>query len=174
MNKKLLILLLAFSPLFGLYAQTGNITGRVADAETNRPLPSVTVKVATQQAFTDGDGLFSITGVATGDVVVEFILSGYENINQFVNVGESTNLGTIKMTPSYLNDLSSGGLSEISISSDSDDDSKGQNISGLLSSSNDVFARIASFTFGPAYFRMRGYDNDLGGTYIGNTSISDV
>lgn len=174
MNKKLLILLLAISPLLGLYAQTGNITGRVADAETNRPLPSVTVKVATQQAFTDGDGLFSITGVATGDVVVEFILSGYENINQFVNVGESTNLGTIKMTPSYLNDLSSGGLSEISISSDSDDDSKGQNISGLLSSSNDVFARIASFTFGPAYFRMRGYDNDLGGTYIGNTSISDV
>ncbi|MBW6490739.1 MAG: carboxypeptidase regulatory-like domain-containing protein [Lentimicrobium sp.] len=174
MNKKFLILLLAMSPLLGLFAQTGTLLGRVTDAESGRPLPSVTVKVATQQTFTDSEGQFSLSGVATGEIVVEFLFSGYENISQVVNVGETTNLGTIKMTPSYLNDLMSGGLSEISISSDSDDDSKAQNISGLLSSSNDIFVSTASYTFGPAYFRMRGYDNDLGSTYIGNTPISDV
>lgn len=174
MNKKLLILLLALSPLLGLFAQTGNILGRVADAESGKPLPSVTVKVATQQTLTDAEGMFNLTGVATGEVIVEFLISGYETIRQAVNVGETTNLGTVKMTPTYVNDLVSGGLSEISISSDSDDDSKAQNISGLLSSSNDIFVSTASYTFGPAYFRMRGYDNDLGSTYIGNTPISDV
>lgn len=175
MTKKLLTLLLALSLLPGIYAQTGLVTGRVADKESGKPLPSVTVKTGTQQAFTDADGIFSLGGIAAGEAIVEFSLQGYEDIIQRVTVGETTNLGTIKMTPTFIADILSGGLAEISISSsDSDDDSKGQNISGLLSSSNDVFVSTAAYTFGPAYFRMRGYDNDLGSTYIGNTPISDV
>jgi hypothetical protein len=175
MNKKLMILLLVLGPFAGLFAQTGLVTGRVIDAESARPLPTVTVKIGTQQTFSDAEGIFSFSGVSTGDAAAEFSISGYESIIKLITVTEETDLGTIKMTPSYVSDLMSGGLSEISISSsDSDDDSKGQNISGLLSASNDVFVNTASYTFGPAYFRMRGYDNELGTTYIGNTPISDV
>jgi hypothetical protein len=175
MKQKLLILLLALSPLLGLYAQTGSITGRVTDSESGKNLPSVTVKVATLQTVTDVDGMFSLTGVALGEAMVEFSASGYQNIVRQITITEKTNLGTLKLLPEGADDAISGGLSEVSVTSlDTDDDSNGQNISGLLSSGNDVFESVASYTFGPAYFRMRGYDNDLGGTYIGNTPISDV
>lgn len=175
MKQKFLILMLALSPLLGLYAQTGSITGRVTDSESGKAIPSVSIRVATQQTITDGEGMFSLTGLTPGDLMVEFSASGYQDFIQQVKVAESTNLGTVKLMPAGAADAISGGMSEVNIaSSDSDDDSKGQNISGLLSSSNDVFVSTASYTFGPAYFRMRGYDNDLNSTYIGNIPISDV
>ncbi len=167
--------MLALSPLLGLYAQTGSITGRVTDSESGKAIPSVTVRVATQQTISDAEGMFLLAGLTPGDLMVEFTASGYQDFIQQIRVAETTNLGTIKMLHAMASDALSGGMSEVNIASlDSDDDSKGQNISGLLSSSNDVFESIASYTFGPAYFRMRGYDNDLNSTYIGNTAISDV
>lgn len=174
MVKKLLIFLLSLGLAQGLYAQTGLVTGRVADGESGKPLPSVTVKAGTQQAFTDADGIFNLGGLTIGGLIIEFSLPGYAEVVQQVTVSESTNLGTIKMLPSGIAEVLSGGLSELSISSSDDDDASGQNISGLLSSSNDIFVSTAAYTFGSAYFRMRGYDNDLGSTYIGNTPISDV
>ncbi len=174
MNKKLLLLLLTLSLLPGLYAQTGTLSGRVADAESGKALPSVVVKVAVGQTITDEAGFFTLTGLAIGEAVVDFSADGYQSLSQLVKIDQNTDLGTIKLVPAFNYDVLSGGLSEISLSSDGDDDSKGQNVSGLLSSSSDVFVSTASYTFGSAYFRMRGYDNDLGSTYIGNTQISDV
>lgn len=167
--------MLAISPLLGLYAQTGVIKGRVTDSESGKPIPSVTVKVASQVALTNVEGIFNIDGVSNGDAMVEFSAAGYQDIVQQITVKGSTDMGTVKMALSGSSDVLSSGLSEVNISSiDSDDDGKGQTISGLLSSSNDVFVSIASYTFGSAYFRTRGYDNDLNSTYIGNTPISDV
>ncbi len=174
MKQKLLILILVVCPLFGLYAQTVTLSGRVADSESGKAMPSVTVQVANQQSVTNVEGVFSLDGISPGTVMVEFSASGYQNYIQQLTVSETTDIGTVKMLPSITSDASSG-ISEVAIGSlDSDDDGKGQNISGLLSSSNDVFVSTASYTFGPAYFRMRGYDNDLNSTYIGNTAISDV
>jgi hypothetical protein len=173
MNKKLLLLLLTLSLLPGLYAQTGTLSGRVADAESGKALPSVVVKVAVGQTITDEAGFFTLTGLAIGEAVVDFSAAGYQSLSQLVKIDQNTNLGTIKLTPDFNYDAFGGGLSEINLSNDGDDDSK-QGVSGLLSSSSDVFVSTASYTFGPAYFRMRGYDNDLGSTYVGNTQISDV
>ncbi|MBL7904676.1 MAG: TonB-dependent receptor [Bacteroidales bacterium] len=175
MKQKILILLLAISPLLGLYAQTGTVSGRVTDSQSGKTLPAVTVKVGTQQTFTDNEGLFSLPGISPGDAVIELSAAGYQTLTQQISVTAATNLGTLKMLATVASEAINDGMSEVSIASiDSDDDSKGQSISGLLTSSSDVFESVASYTFGPAYFRMRGYDNDLNVTYIGNTPISDV
>jgi hypothetical protein len=99
MKQKLFILLLAMSPLLGLYAQTGSITGRITDSESGKAIPSATVKVATQQTATDTEGMFNLTGLTSGDCVVVFTATGYQEITQQITVVETTNLGTIKMLP---------------------------------------------------------------------------
>lgn len=175
MKQKLLILILAFSPLIGLFAQTGTITGRVTDSQSEKAIPTVTVKVATQQTVTDAEGKFKLDGINFGDVMVEFSVDGYLLIIKQVEITGDLELGTIKMSPTLGSGAQSGGLSEVNIGSlDSDDESNVQDVGGLLSSSDDVFSSIASYTFGPLYFRTRGYDNDYNLTYIGNTPISDV
>lgn len=175
MYKKFFTLALLLSMITGVFAQTASITGKVVDADTDRALPSVTVKVGTQQTLTDETGKYLISGLTPGEIVVEFSVTGFSNHVRQFTIAEGENvLDVIAMDPDFNTEIQMSGLSEISISSDGDDDSKGQYISGLLSSSNDVFVSVASYTFGGAYFRMRGYDNDLNSTYLGGSPISDV
>ena len=57
---------------------------------------------------------------------------------------------------------------------DMDDDAKAQNITGLLHSTGDIFLSFASYTFGQAWFRNRGYDAEFTPTYVGNSMINDA
>lgn len=73
------------------------------------------------------------------------------------------------------------GLSEdlslpvISLSSlEVDDDRESQDISGLLQSSQDVYVSTAGYTFGPARFRIRGYDSDNTSVLINGVPMNDV
>ncbi|HLO89944.1 MAG TPA: TonB-dependent receptor [Lentimicrobium sp.] len=174
MIRRILLVLLVFGPVMMLYAQTGKVTGRVTDAEKGTPLPSALVRIGTQQTTSRTDGTFELQRVATGEAVIDFSLNGYEDVTLQVKVSENLNLGDVKMKAAPVSDLNAG-LAEISLASlDSDDDAKSQNISGLLSSSNDVFVAAASYAFSSAYFRMRGYDADLNSTYISGSPINDA
>lgn len=157
-----------------LYAQTGSVTGRVTDAEKGTPLPAALVRIGTQQTTSRTDGTFQLQRISIGEAVIDFALNGYDDVTLQIKVTESLNLGDIKMKAAPVSDLNAG-LAEISLASlDSDDDAKAQNISGLLSSSNDVFVAAASYAFSSAYFRMRGYDADLNSTYISGSPINDA
>lgn len=49
-----------------------------------------------------------------------------------------------------------------------------QDISGLLSSSRDIFESTAGYTFGPARYRLRGYDSDNSTVLINGVKVNDV
>ena len=55
----------------------------------------------------------------------------------------------------------------------SDDESQSQNISGLLQSSRDVYAKQVGFNFSFARFRMRGYDSDLTSVFLQGIPVND-
>ncbi len=174
MIRRIILLLLAILPATVLYAQTGTVLGIVTDADKGNALPAVTVRIGTQQTTSRTDGSFELQGITIGEGMIDFSLNGYEDHTLQITVQETVNLGTIKLKAAPASDVSSG-LAEISLASfDSDDDSRAQNISGLLSSSNDVFVSAASYSFSAAYFRMRGYDADLNSTYIANSQINDA
>ncbi len=174
MFRKLLLLLLFMMPLTVLIAQTATVKGRTTDAEKGVILPSVQVRIGTIETLSGADGTFELKGISQGAAVIDFAISGYQSETRQIEVVEVTDLGDIKLKPSSSSDLNSG-LAEINLATlDSDDDAKSQNISGLLTSSNDVFVAAASYNFSSAYFRMRGYDADLSGTYIGNSPINDA
>ncbi|MFH2095046.1 MAG: TonB-dependent receptor [Bacteroidota bacterium] len=58
--------------------------------------------------------------------------------------------------------------------SELEEDDESQDISGLLQSSNDIFVSTAGFTFGPARFRIRGYDSENSHVLINGISANDT
>jgi hypothetical protein len=153
--------------------QIGNITGRVVETTTQRGLPSILVSVNEQQVLTDANGVFSLLNTTPGKTQITFTAAGFETKTMEIVVGFETNLGVIELDPITFTDPED--IPEINLEMfDMDDDARAQNISGLLHSAGDIFTSFASFSFGQAWFRMRGYDNELTPTYIGNSLISDA
>lgn len=72
------------------FAQKGSIKGKVLD-ETNQPLPgtSVTIDGTTIGATTDGNGNYTIAGVAPGNYTLTAKFIGYAASKQTITVGSS-------------------------------------------------------------------------------------
>ena len=49
-----------------------------------------------------------------------------------------------------------------------------QDVSGLLMSSRDIFESTAGYTFGPARYRIRGYDTENTTVLINGIKVNDV
>ncbi len=153
--------------------KTGKITGRVLESLTLRGLASAIVSVNGQQALTDADGVFTIEGVTLGKNEIVISAPDYETQQFEVEVFSETIFPDLIMkSVAYVD---SEKIPEVNLEMiGMDDDAKAQNISGLLQSSGDVFTSFASYSFGQAWFRNRGYDAELSPTYIGNSMINDA
>jgi hypothetical protein len=152
--------------------QSGNISGRIVEASTLRGLPSILISVNDRQVLTDVNGDFVVLNTTTGKATLVISAAGFQTKTIEVEISSDTNLGELQFEPTSL--ASTDNIPEINLSLlDMDDDARSQNISGLLHSSGDVFSSFASFTFGQAWFRTRGYDADFTPTYIGNSLIND-
>lgn len=83
----------------------------------------------------------------------------------------------VKDTITPILDLKDGVLDNIpSISIDDNDlgDGGNQNISSLLTAGRDPFYSAASFNFSTLRFRIRGYDNDLFGTFMNGIPMDNL
>lgn len=105
MKSKLCFVLYAilFFPLY-LSAQDSMVRGKVIEAETNEPLPGVTIQIenSTRGVTTDIDGTFEIRAVSSEKLVFSFL--GMES--QTVNVGNKTYIEvTLKQAASELDEV---------------------------------------------------------------------
>lgn len=66
--------------------ETGIIVGRVTDASTQQPVPSVSVYVGSRGTLTDAQGRYRIAGVAPGQRSVRAVTTGYRETTQTVTV----------------------------------------------------------------------------------------
>ncbi len=85
-----LVLLMVFVIPPGVFAQTKTITGTVVEAETEAPLPGVSVAIqgTTKGTMTDAEGKFSID--AENGQILQFSFIGYAS--KELTVGSSTNI----------------------------------------------------------------------------------
>ena len=80
----------------------GGVTGRVIDANTNKPIGNALVSVgATVTANTDAQGAFTLTHVPAGTQEVDASAPGYTtgSLQAKVKKDETTQLDYIKLTP---------------------------------------------------------------------------
>ena len=176
MKKSLLILCFSCFAIF-VQAQT-IIKGSVNDAVTFEPIADVIVAIekSTLSTKTNILGQFSFSeNIPLGDQILKISKSGYiaKRFPIIVNEGETVDISDMTLA---ISSTSSEHLFTITLSDDElDGDQNGYgNISGLLSSSLDVFQRTAAFEFSSSFFRVRGLDSDNSSVLINGIEMNKL
>jgi len=166
MKKSLFIFLFGLMSSFTALAQETIVKGSVKDAVTDEAIPDVTISIegTTLKEQTDGFGEFLFkTEVPFGEQMLKISKSGFlpKRYPIVVNEGQTLNIQDMSLE---VDRGSQSDLFTVTLSDDelNDDTGGSDNISGLLSSSKDVFQRTAAFEFSSSFFRVRGLDSDNG------------
>jgi len=177
MNKLTLIFLFGFFSTSG-YSQQTIVKGSVKDAVSFQPILNVTISLEETHisTLTDVQGEFLLTSnLPLGEQILKISKPGYI-IKRFpivVNEGELVDISDMILE----RDVSgSQDLFTITLSDDElDNDAIGaDNITGLLSSSLDVFQRTAAFEFSQSFFRLRGLDSENGSVLINGIAMNKL
>ena len=153
-----------------MLAQQSTINGSVKDAVSFQPISNVSIYVegTSKKTLTDVLGDFNIFDtIPLGEQILNVAKVGYVT-KRFPIVVDAQ--GTIILNDITLErDLTqSQDLFTITLSDEEldNDTSAADNISGLLSSSLDVFQRTAAFEFSQSFFKLRGLDAAYGTVLI--------
>lgn len=163
-------------------AQQVTVTGLVVDQESKLGIENARVVIVGTHATTQTGitGLFVLQVTVSGRSVVSVSMPGYQDLQLEIAVPETgtLNLGELSLRKSATADLDDLSLLPV-ISLDAEDadidgQGDGQDISSILTASRDVFVSTASFTFGPARFRIRGYSPDYSELYVNGVPFNDA
>ena len=157
-----------------LWAQSP-LSGRIQDEISGAPLTGVTIRVGNLISQTDTAGYFRFETLSPGRLSLWFETEGYEPYSMILSYsGTPVDAGTIRLRQ-MAQAAGDMGLADVTLSTlDGDDDVRSQAGSGLLSASADVFSSTAAYTFGPLFFRSRGYDNENLGVYMNGIMVNDA
>lgn len=168
--KKLVISLLFVMQVCFVFAQSvTNITGKVVDSKTQKPLQDVVVSVQNSNLteITDASGKFVLKNVSEESHLVYVKSAGYKDQLLTINVvkGQNLDLGVVVLEEDITQELQ---INLISINDNdlSDDNSGSESTSSLLQASRDAFNQAVAFNWGAAHYRLRGLDSEYGTTLI--------
>jgi hypothetical protein len=177
MKKHILSFWLVCLSVFYGFAQQTAIQGTVKDLQTLTPVDEVLVRLegTTLSLLTNSDGSFEFaSGVPLGEQMLSISKEGYLNARYPITVKEGETL--------ILSDLiiqlddSDNDLFTITLTDDelNDDTSGADNISGLLSASQDIFQRAAAFEFSSSFFRVRGLNSENGNVLMNGIEMNKL
>lgn len=153
------------------------ISGKVIDETTQKPLQNVTASLANtnQSVITNENGEFMLVIPSTGMQRLILNFTGYvsKSLPFEIELESNIDLGTITLSEDFTSELQ---LSLVTLTENDlgDDNSGSENTSGLLQASRDVFQQVAAFNWGQARFRIRGLDNEYGNTFINGISMNKI
>lgn len=177
MKKRILsFLFVCFNVLF-VFAQQTVVKGVVKDMLTNQPIDGVSVSFENSELiiYTDDMGFFQFSAaVPLGEQMLSLSKEGFMNARYPIIVIEGQTLNIQDMMLSL--DNSGDDLFTITLSDDelNDDTSGADNISGLLSASQDIFQRAAAFEFSQSFFRVRGLNTDNGAVLMNGIEMNKM
>jgi len=163
--------------VFFVFAQQTVVKGIVKDMLTNQPIEGVSVSFENSEltVYTDYMGFFQFSAaVPLGEQMLSLSKAGYLSARYPIIVNEEQILNIQDMMLSL--DNSDDDLFTITLSDDelNDDGSGADNISGLLSASQDVFQRAAAFEFSQSFFRVRGLNTDNGTVLMNGIEMNKI
>lgn len=158
------------------FAQTGSITGKIIDPDTNEPLIGVTVLVegTNKGEITDLNGSFTILNVPVGPQTLRLKYVGYEEttVNAVVTEGQTVSVGEVLLHTTAI------GLQEVEVFANMVDDRKtpvavstisqleiderlgGMQLPELLNETPGIYATQGDGAFGDAYVNIRGFGQE--------------
>ena len=177
MKKQILsFLFVCFASLYS-FAQQTTIRGVVNDMLTSQPIDAVLVQLEGTElsTLTDPQGAFAfLLDVPLGEQMLVLSKDGFLNARYPIVVSEGSDLNLLDLMLEI--DNSNDELFTITLSDDelNDDSSGADNISGLLSASQDIFQRAAAFEFSSSFFRVRGLNTDNGTVLMNGIEMNKV
>lgn len=174
MNRPILQLFISLVLFIGYSSSvlSQDIIGKVIDAESGAPVDRVRIysQFINIPVFTNIQGEFKIEGV-NYPVVIFFEKSEYETLEIELQSHPGDDW-VVQINPR----ISEQNIPTISLTETQllEDESSDQNISGILTASDDLFYRVAAFTFGPARFNLRGYTIGYTPRFINGVQINDL
>ena len=177
MKKQILSFLFVCFNVYFLFAQQTVVKGVVKDMLTSQPIAGVMVGFENSKLsiYTDDLGVFQFSaGVPLGEQILSLSKAGYLNARYPIVVNEGQTLNIQDMMLSL--DNSDDDLFTIVLSDDelNNDTSGADNISGLLSASQDIFQRAAAFEFSSSFFRVRGLNSENGNVLMNGIEMNKI
>lgn len=174
-------ILFVFLSMFSLCLSSQDliVSGTVIDAQSDEPIQGVKVTINNTTDQTNELGNFGLafdTSANLGAVI--FSKSGFfkteiqlEKGNESINLGEVF-LAKRQETLETTNEdrIPIVVLDNVELEGNNFD----ENISGILSASNDVFLEAAAFNLSSARFRIRGYDSENMATILNGIPINEL
>lgn len=178
MKKLSVVLLVSILSIFKSLSQETIIKGSVRDGVSYELISGVliTIEETNQTTTTNalGEFIFSLN-VPLGEQILKISKVGFNTKRYPIIVNNNATVKIFDMT--LERDLAeSQDLFTITLSDDElDNDFLGSdNISGLLSSSLDLFQRTAAFEFSASFYRLRGLDSDNGSILINGIEMNKL
>lgn len=175
-HNRLIILFIAFVLSCSVIsAQQGIVKGVITGRGSGNPLEGAVLTDASGRELgnSGADGSFTVS-MDAGKPMLFINMTDYEQaiISVTVNAGETTDIGTVVLPEmaGFMVDLGTLGVTE----GFSEDGFETQSIQGVLSASADIFLSTAAYTFGPAMYRMRGYDNNYQNVSLNGFVVNDI
>lgn len=170
------LLFLFFCNGFGQHTST--LKGVIVDQDSKLLLSNVLVEVVDTdlKMFSDENGVFVFKNIPFGNHKILITREGYADKIFPLELKDTLaiSLGKIYLSNALekIQELQTIVLSDEDLL---ENDIGGANIiTGLLQSSKDVFLRTAAFNFGPARFKIRGYDSDEGTVLFNGIKMNKV
>ena len=175
----IVFLCFCFSLTSSLSAQVTTLKGRIQDEQTKNPIPGVEVRLLSASAYSGPDGEFSLrVSGSNASVVLTVSKNGYQTKEKEVTIGNQNtqNVGLIQLEPKEdIDQIAAEDLiPTVSLSTNELESDGASSISGILTASRDVFISTAAFVFGPARFRIRGYDSENTHLYLNGIPVNDL
>lgn len=159
-----------------MVAQKSRLTGVVKDAATGTPLEGITIRQnqTSNWCTSDNRGQYTLETSHSGESTLSFTHPNYATLQLDIVIQNNDNQTIadveLKRINTTVQDIPTISLSD----SDADNAGESQTIHGLLSSSSDVFVKAAAYTFGPARFRIRGYESNHTAVTINGFIANDL
>ena len=155
-----------FCPLSFAFAQR-QLSGTVLDKRDSKPVAGASVSIGLETLKTAQDGTFTIGNAPErGRVTLSVSAPGYQSLVLTVKDFEN---GLYFLDASAAED----DFPVFELDGDEEMGYGGQTVSGLATSSEDVFDRNAGYNLSFSYFRPRGYDNQNSSVYINGALMND-
>lgn len=159
-----------------LYGQQAQLRGNVINSVTKEPLAGilVTLNSGGVSVTTDSEGNFAFSNIAMGKNTLSLSSSTIVSKEIPIDIVKDTiiNLKDIKAIVSNMAANEWGGIVDEAFL---DDDSEGtsQEISSLVTLSNDVYVKNAAYQLSQVRFRLRGYNNNYDQKFINGVNFND-
>ena len=147
----------------------------VVSRDDREPITGVAIFVddVKQKIETNQDGEFLIEGLSSGEYLLRFEASEFEDLEVMVRVKELVHdMQLVIMVPATLVSVDDSAFSEL----DTDAETAGdmQALPATLSASKDLFNNIASYRFSEMRFNVRGYDSQYQDVYLNGIRFNDA